>query len=187
MSKRLIVLCDGTWNRAENVDRGKRKPTNVVKMVRAIQPLAPDGTVQVTYYDEGVGNNLGLDRWLGGWLGAGIDRNICEAYRFLLYNYAAGDTIFFFGFSRGAYTVRSLAGFIQHLGLLTKTHDFFVPEAYALYRKRPPAEDDQAIWQQQVATFRVAHQVQTVTIDFVGVWDTVGALGLPLNWFTLLN
>lgn len=187
MSKRLIVLCDGTWNKAENVDRSKRKPTNVMKMVRAIQPIAPDGTVQVTYYDEGVGNNPGLDRWLGGGVGAGLDRNIREAYRFLLYNYAPGDAIFFFGFSRGAYTVRSLAGFIQHLGLLPKTHDFFVPEAYTLYRQRPAAEDDQITWQQEVDAFRTAHQVQTVAIDFVGVWDTVGALGLPLNWFTLLN
>jgi uncharacterized protein (DUF2235 family) len=187
MSKRLIVLCDGTWNRAENLDRRKRKPTNVVKMVRAIRPVAPDGTVQVTYYDVGVGNNPGLDRWLGGGLGAGLDRNIHEAYRFLLYNYAPGDTIFFFGFSRGAYTVRSLAGFIQHLGLLPKTHDFFVPEAYALYRQRPPAEADQTAWQQQVDAFRANNEACTIAIDFVGVWDTVGALGVPLGMFTLLN
>jgi uncharacterized protein (DUF2235 family) len=187
MSKRLIVLCDGTWNKAENLDRHKRKPTNVVKMVRAIQPVAPDGTVQVTYYDEGVGNNPGLDRWLGGGVGAGLDRNIREAYRFLLYNYAPGDVVFFFGFSRGAYTVRSLAGFIHHLGLLPKTYDFFVPEAYSLYRQRPPAEDDQTTWQQQIDTFRTAHQARTISIEFVGVWDTVGALGLPLNGFTLLN
>jgi uncharacterized protein (DUF2235 family) len=187
MSKRLIVLCDGTWNKAENLDRGKRKPTNIVKMVRAIQPVSPDGTAQVTYYDEGVGNNPGLDRWLGGGVGAGLDRNIREAYRFMLYNYAPGDVIFFFGFSRGAYTVRSLAGFIQHLGLLPKTHDFFVPEAYALYRQRPPAEDDQTVWQQQVDTFRTIHQARTIPIEFVGVWDTVGALGLPLNGFTPLN
>ncbi|GAA4509228.1 DUF2235 domain-containing protein [Hymenobacter ginsengisoli] len=187
MSKRLIVLCDGTWNKAENLDRRKRKPTNVMKMVRAIQPVTLDGTVQVTYYDEGVGNNPGLDRWLGGGVGAGLDRNIREAYRFLLYNYTAGDAVFFFGFSRGAYTVRSLAGFIQHLGLLPKTRDFFVPEAYALYRQRPPAEEDQTAWQQQVAAFRATHQVQTIAVDFVGVWDTVGALGLPLSWFTLFN
>lgn len=187
MSKRLIVLCDGTWNQAENLDRRKRKPTNVIKMVRAIQPVASDGTVQVIYYDEGVGNNPGLDRWLGGGIGAGLDRNIREAYRFLLHNYTPGDAIFFFGFSRGAYTVRSLAGLIQHLGLLPKTHDFFVPEAYALYRQRPPTGDDQTAWQQQVATFRTAHESRTAFLDFVGVWDTVGALGLPLNWFTLFN
>jgi uncharacterized protein (DUF2235 family) len=187
MSKRLIVLCDGTWNKAENLDRSKRKPTNVVKMVRAIQPVAPDGTVQVTYYDEGVGNNPGLDRWLGGGVGAGLDRNIQEAYRFLLYNYAPDDVVFFFGFSRGAYTVRSLAGFIQHLGLLPKAHDFFVPEAYALYRQRPPAEVDQTAWQKNVIAFRAKHEVRTIEIDFVGVWDTVGALGVPLGLFTLFN
>jgi uncharacterized protein (DUF2235 family) len=187
MSKRLIVLCDGTWNKAENLDRRKRKPTNVVKMVRAIQPVASDGTVQVTYYDEGVGNNPGLDRWFGGGAGAGLDRNIREAYRFLLYNYAPGDAVFFFGFSRGAYTVRSLAGFIHHLGLLPKTHDFFVPEAYALYRQRPAAEADQTTWQRQVDAFRTEHEARTISVDFVGVWDTVGALGLPLSWLMLFN
>ncbi len=57
MSKRLILLCDGTWNRPENIDRRKRKPTNIVKFVRAVKPLATDSTVQVTDYDEGVGNN----------------------------------------------------------------------------------------------------------------------------------
>lgn len=187
MSKRLIVLCDGTWNKAENLDRGKRKPTNVMKMLRAIRPVTADGTVQVTYYDEGVGNNPGLDRWLGGGVGAGLDRNIREAYRFLLYNYTPGDTIFFFGFSRGAYTVRSLAGLINHLGLLPKTHDFYLPEAYALYRERPSVDVKQTDWQQRVAAFRAEHEARTVSIDFVGVWDTVGALGLPLNVFTLLN
>jgi uncharacterized protein (DUF2235 family) len=187
MSKRLIVLCDGTWNKAENIDRLKRKPTNVVKMVRAIKPEAADGTVQVTYYDEGVGNNPGLDRWLGGGIGAGLDRNIQEAYRFLVYNYAPDDSIFFFGFSRGAYTVRSLAGFIQHLGLLTKLHDFYVPEAYELYRERPSQESDRKAWQARVDAFRATHQARTILIEFVGVWDTVGALGVPLHWFTILN
>lgn len=187
MSKRLIVLCDGTWNKAENIDRRKRKPTNVVKMVRAIQPEAPDGTAQITYYDEGVGNNPGLDRLLGGGVGAGLDRNIREAYRFLVYNYAPSDAIFFFGFSRGAYAVRSLAGFIQHLGLLTKLHDFYVPEAYELYRERPPQEADQTAWQMRVAEFRAAHQARTIPIEFIGVWDTVGALGVPLHWFRLPN
>jgi uncharacterized protein (DUF2235 family) len=187
MSKRLILLCDGTWNRPENMDRRKRKPTNIVKFLRAVKPLATDGTVQVTYYDEGVGNNWGLDRVLGGGFGVGLSRNIMEAYRFLLYNYTPGDAVFFFGFSRGAYTVRSLAGFIQHLGLLPKEHDFYVPEAYELYHKRPPKGEDQTRWQQEVDEFRVAHNSRHMDIFFIGVWDTVGALGVPFGLFTLFN
>lgn len=187
MSKRLIVLCDGTWNRAENMDNSKRKPTNVMKMVRSIKPLTADNTVQVTYYDEGVGNHWGLDRFLGGGLGLGLSKNVVEAYRFLLYNYEPGDAIFLFGFSRGAYTVRSLAGLIQHIGLLPKQEDFYVPEAYGLYRQRPTKGDPQEAWQHQIAAFRTRHHAQAIPIHFVGVWDTVGALGLPLNLFNLFN
>ena len=187
MSKRLVLLCDGTWNRPENMDGGKRKPTNIMKLVRAIKPLTTDGRVQVTFYDEGVGNNPGLDRLLGGSFGTGLSKNIVQAYRFLLYNFAPGDDVFFFGFSRGAYTVRSLAGLIQHIGLLPKEHDFYVPEAYALYRQRPPKEQDQTTWQQHVDQFRLDHRAQPIDIQFVGVWDTVGALGVPFGLFNIFK
>lgn len=158
-----------------------------MKLVRAIKPLATDGTVQVTYYDEGVGNNPGLDRLLGGSFGIGLSKNIVQAYRFLLYNFVPGDDIFFFGFSRGAYTVRSLAGFIQHVGLLPKEHDFYVPEAYELYRQRPPKKQNQVTWQQQVDQFRSDHLARPINIHFVGVWDTVGALGVPVGVFNVFN
>jgi uncharacterized protein (DUF2235 family) len=187
MPKRLVILCDGTWNRAENMDRHKRKPTNIMKLVRAIKPLATDGTVQVTYYDEGVGNHWGIDRLLGGGLGLGLSKNVIEAYRFILYNYEPGDVIFLFGFSRGAYTVRSLAGLIQHAGLLPKKEDFYVPEAYELYRQRPARGQDQAPWQQQISNFRQEHSARAIAIGFVGVWDTVGALGVPLGLFNVFN
>jgi uncharacterized protein (DUF2235 family) len=187
MHKRLVILCDGTWNRAENMDRRKRKPTNIMKLVRAVKPQAEDGTVQVTYYDQGVGNHWGVDRFLGGGLGLGLSDNVIEAYRFLVYNYEPGDSIFLFGFSRGAYTVRSLAGLIQHLGLLSKKEDFFVPEAYALYRQRPENGKHQQDWQREVADFRTEHNAKSINIHFIGVWDTVGALGVPLSLFSVFN
>ncbi|GAB2452184.1 hypothetical protein GCM10011375_39150 [Hymenobacter qilianensis] len=187
MPKRLVILCDGTWNRAENMDRRKRKPTNIMKLVRAIKPLAEDGTVQVTYYDKGVGNHWGVDRFLGGGLGLGLSDNVIEAYRFLVYNYEPGDAIFLFGFSRGAYTVRSLAGLIQHLGLLPKQEDFFVPEAYALYRQRPENGKRQEEWQREAADFKMRHTTRLINIHFIGVWDTVGALGVPLSLFSVFN
>ena len=187
MPKRLIILCDGTWNRAENIDHRKRKPTNVMKMVRAIKPLTTDNTVQVTYYDEGVGNHWGLDRFLGGGLGLGLSKNVIEDYRFLLYNYEPGDALFLFGFSRGAYTVRSLAGLIQYIGLLPKKEDFYVPEAYALYRQRPAQGQPQETWQQHIGAFRTTHYARAIPVHFVGVWDTVGALGVPLSLFSVFN
>ena len=117
----------------------------------------------------------------------GLSKNIVQAYRFLLYNLESGDDVFLFGFSRGAYTVRSLAGLIQHVGLLPKEHDFYVPEAYELYRKRPPKEQSQNDWQQQVDQFREDHKARAINIHFIGVWDTVGALGVPLDVFNVFN
>ena len=105
--KRLIVCCDGTWN-----DLEMPYPTNVAKMAIAVTPSDADGVPQVVCYDEGVGTGKGLDRVSGGAFGKGIDKNIEEAYKFLTVNYEPGDEIYLFGFSRGSYTVRSLAGMI---------------------------------------------------------------------------
>ncbi|NER78506.1 MAG: DUF2235 domain-containing protein, partial [Leptolyngbya sp. SIO1D8] len=98
--KRLIVCCDGTWQKLDSA-----YPTNVVKLAQAIKPLDKMGVQQVVYYDAGVGTGGGLDTLLGGGLGKGIDKNIEDAYLFLCLNYVSGDEIYLFGFSRGAYTV----------------------------------------------------------------------------------
>ena len=102
MPKRIVICSDGTWNTPDRKDHGVYCPTNVVKMARAIAPAAPDGTAQVVFYDQGVGTSWGLDRLTGGAFGTGLSKNVQDAYRFLVDNYAEGDEIFLFGFSRGA-------------------------------------------------------------------------------------
>ena len=110
--KRLVVFCDGTWNRMS-----ARYPTNVVIGAQATLSRAEDGVEQITFYDEGVGTTAPvfgqIERWLAGAFGLGLIDKIAAAYRFLIFNYEPGDEIFIFGFSRGAYTARSLAGLIR--------------------------------------------------------------------------
>src|SRR5690349_19334729 len=106
MFKKLVVCCDGTWNWPD-----QEQPTNVIKTVRAVQSTDREGNPQIVYYHEGVGTQGGrVRRIMDGALGTGLSQNVQQAYRFLADNYADGDQIFLFGFSRGAYTVRSLAG-----------------------------------------------------------------------------
>lgn len=164
-NKRLIVCCDGTWNSPE-----QHHVTNVVRTARAVRPADDDGVPQIVFYDWGIGSYSG--KLTGGMLGAGIDKNIQDAYRFLVHNYLPGDEIFLFGFSRGAYTARSLVGFIRNAGLLRKIDAELIPKAYGLYRQ--PAKPDAP----SAVRFREAH-AQGVRIAFIGVWDTVGALGVP--------
>ena len=136
--KRIVIACDGTWNRLD-----AEHPTNVAKLARAVLPVAPDGAAQVTCHLDGVGSGRGTgwlarmtDRTLGGLLGLGLLANIAEAYRFLVFAYAPGDEIYLFGFSRGAFTARSLAGLIRNCGILERAHAGAIPEALALYRAR---------------------------------------------------
>ena len=175
--KRIIICADGTWNNRDqlNAASGKRRPTNVTKLARAVLPRAPDGTDQVVYYHDGIGNGGPLDRLTGGAFGAGMEANIRALYRFIAYNHAPGDELYFFGFSRGAFTVRSLAGFMQRLGLVEKDDDYYVPELYACYeRNAGPGTPE---W--DLAFHKVKGHRPCPPIRMVGVWDTVGALGAP--------
>ena len=113
--RHLVVCCDGTWNTPEQKSAGVPCPTNVVKLFNACREDAH----QLRYYHPGVGTEgSALRRTLDGGLGRGLDRNIQSAYRWLCRQYQSGDRIFLFGFSRGAYTVRSLAGMMTACGLL---------------------------------------------------------------------
>lgn len=165
--KRLIVCCDGTWN---NLDR--ECPTNVVKIAQAIRPIASDGIPQLIFYEEGLGNQW-YDKLPGGAFGWGIDLSIQTAYQFLCLNYTPGDEIYLFGFSRGAYTVRSLAGLIYCSGLLSRTHICKAAKAYEMYRDRGIHPKSN-----QAETFRTNFG-DRVPITLLGCWDTVGALGIP--------
>lgn len=170
--RRIIICTDGTWNTPDDEDRGKRKPTNVTKLTRAILPVDAEGISQIIYYDEGVGTQWGADKYLGGITGHGLSDNILEAYRFLVNNYQDNDEVYLFGFSRGAYTARSLSGFINQIGLLPKQDVFWLPEGYNLYRDQAAAE--------QVAEYRELNNCRDIRIKMIGVWDTVGALGIPV-------
>lgn len=176
--KRIIICSDGTWQSPES-----KYPTHVMRLARGIAPEDAKGNKQVVYYDWGIGADG--DRLRGGVTGAGIDKNIMDCYRFIVHNYDPGDQLFFFGFSRGAYTVRSLAGFIRNCGILKRTYAARIPDAYELYRsrKRPTAPDAAKSCQ-----FRKQYAVSDITeIEFVGVWDTVGALGIPMPFLGTLG
>jgi uncharacterized protein (DUF2235 family) len=175
--KRLVICADGTWNIRDQLDKrsGKRRPSNVTKTSRAVLPS--DGAIpQVVFYHDGLGTSGGLDKFTGGAFGDGIERNIRDLYRAVVYNYVPGDELFFFGFSRGAFTVRSLAGFMHAVGLLRKDDDYWLPEIYGCYeRGTGPGSPE---WAQAVHGLE-DEPLPCPPIKFIGVWDTVGALGPP--------
>ncbi|MCK0198502.1 DUF2235 domain-containing protein [Ancylobacter sp. 6x-1] len=183
--RRLILCLDGTWND----DRGLAI-TNVVRLRDMIQPGIldqGDGSAPVEqriYYDPGVGTGSDtVEKLLGGSLGLGLGTNVRQAYRFLCQFYEPGDEILVFGFSRGAFTARSLAGYIGASGLLQRDH--CTPElearSWANYRTDPknrfPAEG--------VALSAFCHD--EVKVALLGVFDTVGTLGIPLEYLNAIG
>ncbi len=166
--KRLVICCDGTWNTPE-----MESPTNVVRLAANVLPRGADGSPQLLYYDEGVGTGGWLDKVVGGAFGEGLDVNVREAYRFVANNYEDGDEIYLFGFSRGAYTVRSVAGMLGYAGVLARDQLTWVAEAYELYREEKSSGGKKAV------AFRQRHGTEVPRIALLGCWDTVGALGIP--------
>ena len=193
-SKRLILCEDGTWL---NTDGSNEKgdlsiPSNITRLERAIKPISSDGIPQICYYHYGVGGSGGVFSRFAGFNGAGIDEIIREGYEFICSNYTVGDEIFIFGFSRGAYTARSIAGLIDQIGVLTKDGLPYLAEIYKdvkyenddSYRpKHPdlpfpnkPSASDPA-YREQLQRRRLT--ILNAPIKVVGVFDTVGALGIP--------
>jgi len=189
--KRLIICCDGTWNNPEQEDNGIVAPTNVVKLYNAVADEDLSAVKQLKYYHPGLGGEDSgiVDEILGGAFGTGIGRHISSAYHWLGNNYEEGDEIYIYGFSRGAFTARSLGGILSKglLDLRSVSSDESwkrVNKAYESgYRKnllttQEWAEDDWEFFNNKEKT----------PIHFIGVWDTVGALGIPddleiLNYF----
>ena len=185
MAKNIVLCSDGTGNRG-----GKGRGTNVWRLFQALDRTP--ASKQVAFYDDGVGTeDFKLARALGGAFGWGLSRNIRELYTFLVRNYETGDRIYLFGFSRGAFTVRSLGGLINRCGVVDrkgrndKWIDDRVKEAYRHYRRahrKPccPAAD------RFKSKFGVTDSMgnHDVPIKFVGVWDTVDAVGLPFDELT---
>lgn len=190
--KRIVVFCDGTWNSPYI-----KQPTHVHQLFKA----TADSDRQVAVYFPGVGTGgklrTGIGKLLnkigGGAFGWGLDAKIKEAYGFIAGKYEPDDEILIFGFSRGAYTARSLAGMIRKAGIVSDASDKKkINEAFALYRKAGPdnAPDKTHIWQQRRAlspsfatsSWDLAQRgsgSHLVRISYLGIWDTVGALGIP--------
>ena len=175
--KRIVICADGTWN-----DPQDEHPTNVLRVARAISPLAADGRPQVVFYDWGVGSYYATVR--GGASGLGIMKNIQDAYRFIVQNYQSGDEIFLFGFSRGAYTVRCLCGMLNNCGVLRRSNAHLIPTAFEFYKnsKARPGSREAAAWRR-----KHSHDADRGGVDFIGVWDTVGALGVPTRVLAFMD
>jgi uncharacterized protein (DUF2235 family) len=183
--KRIILCADGTWNEAERKDKrtGRPQPTNVLKAARAVLPRSRAGTDQVVYYHYGVGTAGKWDELTGGAFGGGIEQNVRALYRFLVYNYEPGDELYFFGFSRGAFTVRTLAGFMNKVGLLQKDDEYYTGEIYGLYESSAALDSDR--WKRAFRHIKDARPCPPIL--FIGVWDTVGSLGAPGAMGQLFN
>jgi uncharacterized protein (DUF2235 family) len=178
--KRIVICSDGTWNKPEE-NLNEDFPTNVLKFSRAVKPIDDNGVAQIVFYDWGIGSYHNSVK--GGAFGAGLDKNIMDAYRFIVHNYNVGDEIYLFGFSRGAYTVRSLAGLMNNCSVLRKEHANRINEAYEVYKNPEikPSDEYSVNFRKQYAV------VDKVPIHFVGVWDTVGAMGLPSSIFGFIK
>ncbi|WP_239024865.1 DUF2235 domain-containing protein [Sphingomonas corticis] len=176
--KRLALFLDGTWNTVES-------QTNVVRLHDAV--ATRDGAIeQCRYYDRGVGTAM-FERLRGGMLGYGLSRDVVDAYSWLLKRYEDGDEIYIVGFSRGAYTARSLAGMIARCGLLRPGARLTPKELFKRYQRsdvRPIHELDYAAatgGELKNEERELLGQSRRVPIRMIAVWDTVGALGIPFG------
>ena len=178
--KRIPMFLDGTWNQPDD-------NTNVWRSRLLVSDTDAEGNAQEPYYEVGVGTKR-LERLRGGALGQGLDANVRHAYQWLMSRYEEGDKIYLFGFSRGAYTARSLAGLISKCGLLLPGSSFSVPQIFERYRQGDKVPPLYNLTSKRYPPERwtpedrwLTEQSRRVDIEFIGVWDTVGALGVPVG------
>jgi uncharacterized protein (DUF2235 family) len=181
VKRRVVICCDGTWNFPDELAKaGGPAPTNVVKVAEGVARHDDEHDVQqLVYYQAGVGV-VRKERFRGGIFGYGLSRHVRECYRFLIETYKPGDQLYFFGFSRGAYTARSVVGLIHYSGILRPEYRHRLNEAYRLYKSRRPNTRPDRI---TAKLFRrsYCYDSDDITIHFVGVWDTVGSMGIPIG------
>lgn len=192
--KRLIITCDGTWLDQDNgVVNGKRQPpSNVSRLGWAIKETSRDGIPQVVNYQAGVGTSGGrFSRIVGGATGQGLKENIREAYTYVATNWRQGDEIFLLGFSRGAFTARSVGGLIGSLGLLTRKglphfSEIFEDWEHRLDDRYRSLLPDSPFRDKGPFDERYVHELERlgmtttrVPIKAICCWDTVGNLGIP--------
>lgn len=161
MTKKIVFCADGTWQNAVN-------NTNVYRLYKGLI----SSVEQVAYYDDGVGaDGAGIERLIQGATGDGLLQKVKDGYTKIAHAYEANDEIFLFGFSRGAYTARSLAGMIAICGLPAGPFsNDLVDTAFEAYRNPQKRSELLA---------SLASQLTTGGVRLIGVWDTVGALGIP--------
>lgn len=169
MAKNIVVFSDGTGQ-----EGGKGNNSNVYKLFNFVEDRTKN---QIVFYDPGLGT--GFRKLTGNISGAGISRNILESYNFIFNNFEAGDQIFLLGFSRGAATVRSLSSFIHLFGILPKSRRDLVDAAWRIYKIRN--SDKRAL---KAKEFISKNHTMWAHVKFIGVWDTVAALGLPINFLS---
>jgi uncharacterized protein (DUF2235 family) len=167
MGKNIVIFSDGTGQKG-----GVGYNTNVYKLFNMVEDRT---SRQIVYYDPGLGTDW--RKITGAITGRGFSRNLLDCYRFIFTNFEADDNLYLFGFSRGAATVRSLSGFIHLFGVLPKSREDLIEQAFDIYRIV-----DKEKRTKQAAAFIDKHHTMWCKIKFLGVWDTVAALGFPLKW-----
>ncbi len=210
--RNIVILCDGTGNQInENI-------SNVLKLYRCLRKTPKTKPRQLVYYDPGVGTLTQPDAWhklkqnfnlvLGLATGYGLDDAVLAAYRFLADNWREGDRVYLFGFSRGAYTVRVLAGLIHKIGLITPEQVNLAGSGQVAYKQFSTQAPENGIdlrtlgdvggdedGPQPLGEFDNAAQFARITssrapvIDFIGVWDTVASVIVPRwdRWFMVFT
>lgn len=203
--RRIVICCDGTWQ--SSVTSKDNIPSNVTKLARHIKRTGTDSDGnkynQIVYYDSGIGTGSlsSFEKARQGGLGDGLAENVIEAYNFISLNYHPGDEIFCFGFSRGAYTARAVAGLVSDIGVLEPSDMLLFPGLYRGYMERQHGEPFKSTkaWKHYKATVQAREEAKrkllgspvppteidtSVKVKVVGVWDTVGSLGIPDGRFT---
>lgn len=166
MPKNIVIFSDGTGQKG-----GSKKNTNVYKLFNMIEDRTDK---QIAFYDPGVGTDWRLVT--GNISGGGITQNIKQCYEFIFDNFKAGDQLYLFGFSRGAATVRSLSSLIHMFGILPFSRRDLINEAFDIYKMRNFDKREKT-----AEDFISRHHTMWTNIKFLGVWDTVSALGLPIE------
>ena len=174
-ARNLVVCCDGTWNDPGDEDDGIPAPTNVFRLFNAVDVDAVDVDAtdppQLTRYQAGVGTEGPLDKLAGGAMGFGLGHDIRDCYYWLADKYRPGDRLFLFGFSRGAFTARSLAGMICRFGIVESRDEEALGDLVQQVYRRGYRNDD--------GLQHIAFVEDSAQVHFLGVWDTVGAFGVP--------
>lgn len=188
--RHLVVCCDGTWNTPDQESGGVPVPTNVVRLYNTLAKKDKDGNEQVKYYHPGVGTEGNWwEKLAGGGAGVGLSKNVMSGYKWLADHYQSDDRIYVFGFSRGAYTARSLAGFVSICGLID-TADLDEKEKWARVEKaydKGYMTDKRQLASKWGKDWKFhKDSAGELPVYCVGVWDTVGALGIP-NDLAILN